>query len=1042
MPPLSLLKRLLNLPVFLANGRAMAGFILGSILTLGAFESQGAALYFDRAAALPGDVVTTWTGNQFGAVPDGTFGVTHYRIGVLDSDPLYSLLGSDGTFVEFGIPFGTSPGLHTISLYAGTFIKHSGQLTILASLPPVITSPTEAEGTNGVTFEYQVFAANNATNITAAPLPAGVSINTTGFISGTPTESGVFEVALTAKGEHPTPGTATLTLTVHPSPLAIISELGAHGTNGIPFSYQIETDHPATNYTALNLNLIVPGLSLDAETGLISGTPTVTGIKVVTIGAENGPWTDSQSLTLVFDPPPPVITSPLMASGRKNAEFTYTIEADNAPTDWSASPLPSGLSIDDNVIFGIPDTAGDFQVTLEASNAAGSDVRTLELSFLPQPPDIDSALTARGTNGMAFAYTITAVNDPAGFSADDRPAWMNLNPSTGALSGVPTEAGRFSVTIGAQNAGGSDTDTLDVTIAPAVPVITSTAMTTATKGMSFQFQITADNEPASFGSGPLPDGLSLNPQTGLISGVPTALGETVVDLTASNETGEGGATLTINVVDIVPVITSATTASGTRDVNFSYQIAADNNPASFDVIGSLPPGVTVNSQSGSISGRPTTAGVYTVTLQAINTGGTGDASLTITIVDKPPVITSPLTADATSGSLFTYLIEASNNPSSYDLDAGSHDWLTVNSETGQISGEPPVFSFSFSFQVTLRAINAGGTGTATLTITLTPATPVITSPTTASGAAGSPFQYQIQAANKPSGFQIDGFPDGFTVDPDTGLITGSPAAAMSFTGQVFASNAGGTGFAQLDVTIHRPIPDITSALTASSNAGAPFSYQITATQQPEFYEASPVPGLMVNTDTGLISGTPTATGEFMIHIGAGHAGGVGEAVLTLNFAAPEITSSLDVSTSVNAAFNYQITAQHTPTTFGAANLPVDLQVHSGSGVIEGLVTKPGVYEIPLTASAGALTAQGILRLTVWGADNEPPVGVFPSMGSGVRILWPAAASGYVLQSTDSLVPPVMWTDVTTTPNDSGSAKELLIQAASSGQAKYYRLVKP
>ena len=79
-----------------------------------------------------------------------------------------------------------------------------------------------------------------------------------------------------------------------------------------------------------------------------------------------------------------------------------------------------------------------------------------------------------------------------------------------------------------------------------------------------------------------------------------------------------------------PLITSATTASGTVGSAFSYQITATDNPASYGATG-LPAGLSVNSGTGLISGTPTSAGSSTVALAATNASGTGNATLTITI---------------------------------------------------------------------------------------------------------------------------------------------------------------------------------------------------------------------------------------------------------------------------------------------------------------------------------------------------------------------------------------------------------------------------
>jgi hypothetical protein len=87
-------------------------------------------------------------------------------------------------------------------------------------------------------------------------------------------------------------------------------------------------------------------------------------------------------------------------------------------------------------------------------------------------------------------------------------------------------------------------------------------------------------------------------------------------------------------------------------------------------------------------------------------------------------------------------------------------------------------------------------------------------------------------------------------------------------------------------------PAITSPTTASGTVGAAFGYQITASNSPTSYSATGLPaGLGVNAVTGLISGTPAASGAFSVTIGAANTGGKGTAVLALSIApAPSATT--------------------------------------------------------------------------------------------------------------------------------------------------------
>ncbi|GAB5562729.1 MAG: hypothetical protein SynsKO_43760 [Synoicihabitans sp.] len=128
----------------------------------------------------------------------------------------------------------------------------------------------------------------------------------------------------------------------------------------------------------------------------------------------------------------------------------------------------------------------------------------------------------------------------------------------------------------------------------------------------------------------------------------------------------GQYTLTGTIIAAAPSITSTTTASVGVGAEFSYAIVGTNGPSSYAATG-LPAGLSVDTNSGVISGRATETGAFSVSLSATNSLGTGNATLTLTVTDAAPVITAQtsgrvLVAPGDNPSFSTTVISANGNP--------------------------------------------------------------------------------------------------------------------------------------------------------------------------------------------------------------------------------------------------------------------------------------------------------------------------------------------------------------------------------------------
>ncbi|MBI1955620.1 MAG: putative Ig domain-containing protein, partial [Acidobacteria bacterium] len=303
----------------------------------------------------------------------------------------------------------------------------------------------------------------------------------------------------------------------------------------------------------------------------------------------------------------------------------------NSPTSYSATGLPAGLSIDTTtgVIAGTPTVTGTFSVVLSATNSGGTGTATLDLTINQTPPVITSLLTASGTVGVAFSYTITGTNSPTSYSATGLPAGLSIDTTTGVISGTPTAAGTFSIALSATNSGGTGTATLSLTISQPVPVITSSLSASGTQGTAFSYTITATNSPTSFSASGLPAGLSVNTTTGLISGTPTATGAFSIALSATNSGGTGTATLSLTIISGLPPFQLSITPASPVQVNANVPVVlqvqvvpqsgftapvtvtvADGAQMQFDPICGNPPGFI------SYTGSPGLAGLLTFVISS------------------------------------------------------------------------------------------------------------------------------------------------------------------------------------------------------------------------------------------------------------------------------------------------------------------------------------------------------------------------------------------------------------------------------------------
>lgn len=519
-------------------------------------------------------------------------------------------------------------------------------LSILPSSPdaPVITSPSAVAIAVGTAFTYTITATHEPTAFSATGLPPGLSLSGA-IISGTPTETGIFFVMLSATNSHGTgQGAVAISVLDGQSTPVINSPLTESATSGSGFAYRITAIHNPTSFSATNLPA---GLEIDSITGIISGTTSSTGTYSVGLSASNTAGTGSATLTLTIQSSASltsacVITSASAANATVGQSFSYTITANNSSGDLTADGLPAWLTINTStgLISGTPTIAGTFQFPIYASNSNSSDSKILTLHVTNNTPTITSSYSISGMVGVSVEYVITANNAPTHFSTSSLPAGFSLNASTGKIAGMPGSAGTYTITVSAQGPDNTAAHDLAITITPRCPLIYGSLSRTIAVGEHLSYRIIADPNPDSYGATDLPQGLTLNPLTGYISGTVSFPGTYSIPITASDSNGDGTATFVLTVKSLgpqVPVFMLPPIIYAKTGTSFSYMLPVGNDPTTFTVgSGELPGGLSFT--DGTIAGTPTATGVSLLNLTATNAIGTSGAQVLLVVEASTPTV--------------------------------------------------------------------------------------------------------------------------------------------------------------------------------------------------------------------------------------------------------------------------------------------------------------------------------------------------------------------------------------------------------------------
>ena len=528
---------------------------------------------------------------------------------------------------------------------------------------------------------------------------------------------------------------------------------------------------------------------------------------------------------------------------------------------------------------------------------------------------------------------------------------------------------------------------------PAAAQTTSLSISTATlpagaSGAAYSVTLTAVGGTLPYKwavSGALPAGLTLDPDKGTLSGTPAATGNFPLTFQVT-DSAQVSATKALTLVVNPGPLTIATTSplfNGTVQSPYSQVFSATGGvpPYRWSIVSGSTGDLTLNGTSGVLQGTPQTAATLSFTIQVADSAGTTSAkpfSITISAPALTILTGSPLPG-GTVGTPYSQQFTALGGtpPYSWSLLSGFVPGLAFNSTTGVLANTPTAPG---TYTLTIQARDSTGvTGTKAFNISINAAAlKISTSNQLNSATVGSTFSQTMTATGgvPPYTWAANGLPGGLTIDPASGVISGTATAAGDFSFTVRVTDSAVATWVDLfRMTVVLPnLPSV--QITGMPGTVGPAEQHTV--------------GVSLNSPF-----TADLTGQLILSFAPDSGGGDS----TIQFSTGGTTVNFTIPAgSTNAVFPASSLALQTGTVAGSLILTVRLQASGGDVTPSPApsVTSTIARAAPVITSATVSRSSGTLEIQITGYTTAREV-------TQATFTF-AAASGQTLQTNQVVVP--------------------------------------